>query len=512
MSHTQLAAAVAAAVQRLAADGGPPPEPKAGTGVPFKEAIDWHRQREPLTDEEWRKRQDWYRRRSFTVANVAQLDLVSDVHRAIENAVADGTTLDDFKKEIGERLQAAWGADVKNPAWRLEVIFRQGTLSAYGAGRYYQANDPTVLKRRPFWGLEVVVDDRTTKEICKPLVGTVLPANDPWWRVHVPPLHMLCRTALTTYTEEQAKKRGITAKPSMEPVQDGFGLAPDAIESDGPTGSRWYDEKLKRAPAELAEVAESKQSTSAVGRREAKPREGATPDDGGLTPSGTPVSKAVDVPQGQEHEPIRHAVRAVDEAHGDGDLPTVPAAVVPKMTGDTVGVFRALKAVAGKPMVIGGIEISGAGAFSEFNAVHEIGHAMDFLALSGQGRFASEVGTASLESVFAAIGASAAVVKLQNLAKRKRVRFTDSTGRTREASLGAIRRRVNYLLEPAELWARAYAQFVAVRSGDPILLGQLDALRAPVGVVDFHEQWDDDDFKPIKAEIETFMRSRGWLR
>jgi hypothetical protein len=265
VSTSVLAAALSAAVRRLAADGGRVPDPAAGTGAPFAEAIAWHRSREPLTDEEWSKRQDWYRRRSFTVANVAQLDLVSDVHRAIDTAIAEGTTLADFKKEVGDKLKAAWGGDVKNPAWRLEVIFRQGTLSAYGAGRYYQASSPEVLKRRPYWGLEVVVDSRTTKEICRPLVGTVLAANDPWWRVHIPPLHMLCRTALTTYTEEQAKKRGITAKPTLKPVQDGFGLAPDAIESDGPTASRWYEEKLKRAPAKLAEVAKAKQAAAESG-------------------------------------------------------------------------------------------------------------------------------------------------------------------------------------------------------------------------------------------------------
>lgn len=276
MAREQLAAALTAAVQRLAADGGQPPDPTAGTGVPFAEAIAWHRQRDPLTDEEWRKRQDWYRRRSFTIANVAQLDLVSEVQRAIERAIVDGTTLDDFKKEVGEKLKAAWAGDVKNPAWRLEVIFRQGTLAAYGAGRYYQASDPAVLKRRPYWGLEVVLDDRTTKEICRPLVGTILLASDPWWRVHVPPLHMLCRTVLSTYTEAQAKKRGITAKPSMQPVQDGFGLAPDAIESDGPTGSRWYQEKLKRAPPKLAEAANAKQAGDDVereGRRLTQGRE-----------------------------------------------------------------------------------------------------------------------------------------------------------------------------------------------------------------------------------------------
>lgn len=510
MAPTKLAAALTAAVRRLAADGGQPPAPKAGAGVAFKEAIDWHRQRDPLTNEEWRKRQDWYRRRSFTVANVAQLDLVSDVHRAIGKAIEDGTTLEDFKKDVGEKLKTAWAGTVKDPPWRLEVIFRQGTLSAYGAGRYYQASDPAVLKRRPYWGLLVVLDGRTTEKICKPLAGTILPASDPWWRVHIPPLHMFCRTVLATYTEEQAKKKGITAKPSLDPAQEGFGLAPDAIESDGPTGSKWFASKIEKAPRKLGEVAESKQSRAAVGRRAAKPRVDATPDEGGLTPSGTPVSKSVAIPDGKEHEPIRHALRAIDQAHGDGELPPIPARVVPKLAGDMVGEFSGLESAAGKPFVVGQLSVSSLASFQELVAAHEAGHMQDLLSIAGPGRYASKQPNEALGPVFDAIEASASVTQLRK-ASKSAYGYRTEAGRKRRYDLSRFHPLLRYYLRPEELWARAYAQFVAVRSGDPLLLGQIDAIRSQNDVESW-SQWSDDDFKKIKAALDEFFRSKGWLK
>lgn len=44
---------------------------------------------------------------AFTVADVAQLDMVVDVYEAIERAVAHGTTLDDFKADVGKSLEEA---------------------------------------------------------------------------------------------------------------------------------------------------------------------------------------------------------------------------------------------------------------------------------------------------------------------------------------------------------------------------------------------------------------------
>jgi hypothetical protein len=68
------------------------------------------------------------------------------------------------------------------------------------------------------------------------------------------------------------------------------------------------------------------------------------------------------------------------------------------------------------------------------------------------------------------------------------------------------------LLDSAELWARSYAQFVTIRTGDPALAAGLDALRQrPVDAVYLPRQWGDDDFSEIEATIEDLFWSLGWI-
>ena len=63
---------------------------------------------------------------------------------------------------------------------------------------------------------------------------------------------------------------------------------------------------------------------------------------------------------------------------------------------------------------------------------------------------------------------------------------------------------VAYLLEPKEQFARAYAQYIAVRSRDNIMLGQLEGKRGDALMQGLYcQQWMDDDFAPIASEIEA---------
>lgn len=72
-------------------------------------AIEWFRARVPMTPDEWRNLEDRARRKAFTVAGVMDLDLLNDTFKAIDKAVAEGTTFADFQKEIGARLEKTWG-------------------------------------------------------------------------------------------------------------------------------------------------------------------------------------------------------------------------------------------------------------------------------------------------------------------------------------------------------------------------------------------------------------------
>jgi hypothetical protein len=110
----------------------------------------------PMPAEEFARLEEIAHQRAFTVANVADLDLVSDVWEAIDAAVRNGETLEDFRERVGQKLADAWGGE--DPS-HLETIFRTNVHSAYSAGRAYQ--NSRVKDTHPYLHFSVVDDDRT---------------------------------------------------------------------------------------------------------------------------------------------------------------------------------------------------------------------------------------------------------------------------------------------------------------------------------------------------------------
>ncbi|WP_394850927.1 phage head morphogenesis protein [Pendulispora brunnea] len=193
----------------------------------FDEAIAWHRARAPLSKQAWDALTEAAQKKAFTVANVTQLDLVTQVWDAVDSALKQGLPFEDFKRSVGDGLERAWQGTVANPAARLEVIFRTNLQIAYGAGRYARATEPDVLAERPFWLFDAILDARTS-EICEECDGTVRPADDAWWREHQPPLHHQCRSSFTTLTAEQAHELGGVSVAPKAKASSGFGLASPA--------------------------------------------------------------------------------------------------------------------------------------------------------------------------------------------------------------------------------------------------------------------------------------------
>lgn len=196
--------------------------------VKFQAAIDAFRARVPMTDDEYEELEENEREFAFTVANVAQAELVADVYEAVARAIEDGTDLDDFKDQIGDALEESWGGEEPG---RLENIFRTNVMGAYNAGRYAEATEPAVKAERPYWRMDGIGDDRQT-DICEACDGVCLPADDPWWQTHYPPLHYQCRDHVSTLTEEQARSAGITASPPDIKAMPGFGAAPSSGGTD----------------------------------------------------------------------------------------------------------------------------------------------------------------------------------------------------------------------------------------------------------------------------------------
>jgi SPP1 gp7 family putative phage head morphogenesis protein len=188
----------------MAAKQPPPPDR-------YAEAIAWFRNRVPMTDEEFAALDVAERQKAFTVAGVTQARPIQEIFNAIDRAIADGTTLDDFKDEVGAQLEESWGGP--DPS-RVETVFRTNTMSAYNGARSAIFSDPVVREARPYLQFHAVEDSRTS-DICEALDGKVLPADDPFWQRHTPPLHHNAVTSETPIATDAGLIPAGLVRPGM---------------------------------------------------------------------------------------------------------------------------------------------------------------------------------------------------------------------------------------------------------------------------------------------------------
>lgn len=165
---------------------------------------------------------------AFTVAKMADIDLLQDVKDAVDQAISEGWTLAEFKKALTPRLQKAgwWGVrEQKDPltgntkmvqlgsARRLQTIFRTNMQTAYAAGSWAQIQETKA--DAPYLMYDAVNDNRTRPQH-RAWDGTVLPVDDEFWVTHYPPNGYNCRCTVVQMGGDELKAYGmkVTARPS----------------------------------------------------------------------------------------------------------------------------------------------------------------------------------------------------------------------------------------------------------------------------------------------------------
>ncbi len=219
-----------------------------------------------------------------------------------------------------------------------------------------------------------------------------------------------------------------------------------------------------------------------------------------------PVSAALDVQTGLYSEPLTNALAAIDAVHKDGKLPKIPIKRL-ELSRGMHGRFQHI--VGGQPIQIA---VHYASSHAELTTVHEVGHFLDYAGFGVAGEFSSVAG-AVLDGWRAAVRNSSTVQRLGRLwqLSTNKVQETQANGNVVEYKVEKYY--IEYLLQNEELWARSYAQFITAKSAHPGLREQLDRLRdRPARSLYYGEQWDDEDFMPIMAEIEAVFRQLGWMQ
>ncbi len=168
---------------------------------------------------------------AFTVAKMMDLDMLKDVRTAVDKALAEGQTFQEFRKNIEPALFDAgwWGRkEMADPLTgeikevqlgsvrRLRTIFRVNMQTSYAAGHWAQIEDNKA--DAPFLMYDAVDDGRTRPEH-RSWDGKVLRADDPWWEAHTPPNGWNCRCSVIQLSASDLKRMGKSGPDEAPPVQ-----------------------------------------------------------------------------------------------------------------------------------------------------------------------------------------------------------------------------------------------------------------------------------------------------
>ncbi len=190
--------------------------------LPPEEAIDFFRKKGYTTTFDHREMMGEAHAYSFTVAKAMQRDVLQDIRAAMDTAIANGQTLDQFRRNLKPVLQEKgwWGTkpmvdpqtgeerEVRlGSSRRLRTIFETNMRSAYAAGRWDQVQ--RTKKTFPYLRYITVHDSKVRAEH-KNWHNVVKPVDDPFWDKHYPPNGWGCRCSVQQVGEEDLKRLGLT--------------------------------------------------------------------------------------------------------------------------------------------------------------------------------------------------------------------------------------------------------------------------------------------------------------
>ncbi|MCR4442954.1 MAG: phage minor head protein [Peptococcaceae bacterium] len=228
--------------------------------LPFEEAIEFFKNKLPLTPQDYDRLSFEARTKAFTISGVAALDVLHDIYQELLKALETGATIEDFRKNANTILEKKGWRGLT--PYRTDNIFRTNIQTAYNVGRYRQMTDPNVLKMRPYWRYDAV-DDQKTRPSHRALDNKVYPADHPFWDTWYPPNGFRCRCSVESLTESQVKRRSlevstdipqyVTPPDTKLPIP----LNPDPGFAHNPAKVEWQPD-LKKYPAAFRKAYEAR--------------------------------------------------------------------------------------------------------------------------------------------------------------------------------------------------------------------------------------------------------------
>ncbi|HOQ48168.1 MAG TPA: hypothetical protein PK157_22870, partial [Bryobacteraceae bacterium] len=397
---------------------------------------------------------------------------------------------------------------------RLGLIFDVQTRQAQDFAYRKQGLFPEVLNEFPAQRFIRVLYVKEPRDYHVPFEDQVFLKTDPIWRVinadfNVPwgPWGWGCGHDVEDVDRDEADSLGLTqpGAPVQPPAPEDFndnlqastrGLAPELIDRlkaefgdriviEGET-IRWAKPARRRAGGTAGTPGTNVPAAPAPVQTPAP-----VPAPAPATPAApvrkSPVSAGLDIKvRGELKKKVLIGLDAINKVHDDGMLPKIP--LHGRTSPGSLGVHRATRNTLTGEVRSYDIGVKADGPWPALTTVHECGHFLDCEGIGPKGIYATRAGQPDMLAVLAAAEKTAAIQGLK-------------------AELARGHRRAAELLTPEEIWARAYAQFIAMKSGDKTLLTDV----ANVRNAHLNRQWGEADFAPIAAAIENMFRNLGWL-
>ena len=241
--------------------------------LPFKEAIAHTNQKVAWARHSYYDLPADVHERAFMVAGLAKEDVLADIQKAVNKAIAEGQTLRNFQKDFEKIVADRWDPN-GGVAWRARVIWETNMRTSYAAGRYKQMKG--MAEYNPYW-MYCHGDSMKPRPEHLELDRVVLRHDDPWWDKNYPPNDWGCQCYVRCLTEGEVRRGGYK-------VVSGSSL-PDAA-----TDPRWQHAHGKETALDLgpAEPQAAPEPVKARMPEQVQPSASrpASAQPGGIPPSG----------------------------------------------------------------------------------------------------------------------------------------------------------------------------------------------------------------------------------
>lgn len=200
--------------------------------LPFAEQIAFFRRKLNLPTASWMDVWEAAHDHAFMVAGANRMDLVQDFRDAVDAAIANGETLQQFRKRF-DAIVTKYGWDYNGGRnWRSRVIYETNLRTSYAAGRWTQLQQ--IKQRVPYWEYVHADGELHPRPMHLAWNGLVLSADDPWWHTHFPPGGWGCQCTVRGRSKRDLADMGKSGPDTAPPVE----MQPVTIGQRSPGGPR----------------------------------------------------------------------------------------------------------------------------------------------------------------------------------------------------------------------------------------------------------------------------------